>query len=508
MNAQEMIQQSLDLIKSAQSKPDLALAKSFTQSASATSGLTYYDLEVGAKMLYPVLTPLRNMIPRVSGRGGIQANWRAVTAINVGSLSAGVSQGNRGGVVAHTTKDYIAAYRGLGLEDYVTFEADYTAENFDDVKAIATRTLLESLMIQEELIMLGGNSTQIALGAPVAATLTAQSSPVGTFTATTQSVLYFWLTFEGYNNAMANLNGSGLPQVQGLVTRTNADGTTDTYGGGSSQVSAGATVAVTANQSIHAVFPAVPQGAMALAVFVGLAGSEALYGIYPNPAQTSPSGPAIDILGPAPAGAQLATAVATSSQDNSKNALIFDGLLSIALGSGSGSYYKYLGTALTSDGAGGIKEIDVMLKDRWDNYRLSFDMLLVNSQEQTNISVKVLTGTTSAAQRFVFTVDQSKIAGGTMVTSYRNKYSMNGAVDIPINLHPNMMPGVILGLTTRLPYPLSNVINVMQVRTRREYYQIEWPLRSRKYEYGVYADEVLQHYFPPSMGVLAGIQNG
>ena len=39
----------------------------------------------------------------------------------------------------------------------------------------------------------------------------------------------------------------------------------------------------------------------------------------------------------------------------------------------------------------------------------------------------------------------------------------------------------------------------MQIRTRQDYYQIEWPLRTRKYEYGVYADEVLQHYFPPSM---------
>ena len=39
----------------------------FSQSASATSGLTYYDLEAGAKLLFPVLTPLRNSIPRVSG---------------------------------------------------------------------------------------------------------------------------------------------------------------------------------------------------------------------------------------------------------------------------------------------------------------------------------------------------------------------------------------------------------------------------------------------------------
>jgi hypothetical protein len=66
----------------------------------------------------------------------------------------------------------------------------------------------------------------------------------------------------------------------------------------------------------------------------------------------------------------------------------------------------------------------------------------------------------------------------------------------------------VLFFTNKLPYPLSNVSNVVQVRTRREYYQIEWPIQSRKYEYGVYCDEVLQHYFPPSMAVITNIANG
>jgi hypothetical protein len=124
------------------------------------------------------------------------------------------------------------------------------------------------------------------------------------------------------------------------------------------------------------------------------------------------------------------------------------------------------------------------------------------------VSKKILAGGSTAAQRFVFTVDQGKIGGGVMVTSYRNKFSMNGAVEIPIVLHPNMPAGTVLFFTNKLPYPLSNVGNVVQVRTRREYYQIEWPLRSRKYEYGVYADEVLQNYFPPSMAVITNIANG
>jgi hypothetical protein len=59
-----------------------------------------------------------------------------------------------------------------------------------------------------------------------------------------------------------------------------------------------------------------------------------------------------------------------------------------------------------------------------------------------------------------------------------------------------------------LPSLMSNVGSVVQVRTRQDYYQIEWPPRARRYETGVYADEVLQHYFPPSMAVIANIAAG
>jgi hypothetical protein len=53
---------------------------------------------------------------------------------------------------------------------------------------------------------------------------------------------------------------------------------------------------------------------------------------------------------------------------------------------------------------------------------------------------------------------------------------------------------------------LSGVGNILQIKSRREYYQIEWPLRTRRYEYGVYADELLQNYFPPAFGVLKNIK--
>jgi len=52
------------------------------------------------------------------------------------------------------------------------------------------------------------------------------------------------------------------------------------------------------------------------------------------------------------------------------------------------------------------------------------------------------------------------------------------------------------------------VANVLQMRTRRDYYQIAWPIKARRYEYGVYFDGVLQNYFPPAFGMITNIGNG
>lgn len=495
MNA-KVTEDTLELVKKAQQTPDGALAKAWTQSGSATSGLTAYDLEAPAKKLYPVLTPLRNSIPRVSGKGGIQANWRAITGINVNKVSAGLGQGNRGGVIATSTADYSASYKGIGLDDYATFEADMAAEGFDDVRARAVEGLLRSLMIQEEMLILGGNSA-LALGTTPTPSLSASASG-GSLATSTQSVICVALTLEGY--MAASVAGGCLAQV----TRTNADGSTDTYGGGSARKSSNATVSVTGPNGLVNASVAVVRGAVAYAWYWGTAGSEVLGAITTLNSV---------VITAAATGSQ--TAASMPAADYSQNALVFDGLLTQVYQVSGNSYYRSLatgtpgvGTKLTADGSGGVVEIDTALKWFWDNYRLSPDEIWVSAQQAQDISVKVLQGSANAAQRFTFMVQQDKLQGGVMVQSYLNRFSMAGAKDIPIKIHPNMPDGTILFRTTQLPYPLSNVSNVTQIRTRRDYYQIEWPLRSRKYEYGIYADEVLQNYFPPAFGVITNIAAG
>lgn len=499
MNAETLQQMQEALNKSftapiADPRMPEALQKStFSQSGSATSGLTFYDLELGAKFLYPVLTPLRNEIPRVSGKGGIQANWRAITAINSSGIRIGVSGGNRGAVMAVTTADYNAAYKGIGIESNVDFEAQYAGQGFDDVRAIAARTGLEALMLGEEILLLGGNGT-VALGTTPTPTLGALTTG-GACTDGTIRVICVALTLEGFINSSVT---AGIPLS---ITRTNADGSSDTFGGGSAQKSTTATITLAGGTSVQAVSCAVDAvaGAVGYAWFWsdGAAGTELLGAITTTNRYTITTD---DGLG-TQAGSTLPSA------DNSVNNLVFDGLITQAYKSGSNAYIESLdGEALTADNAGGIVEIDAALKHFWDAYRLSPDAIWVNSQEALAIS-KLIAAGSGAATNFRYTADikNGMVAGGIMVKEYLNRFSMAGGQVIPIRIHPNMPAGTILFTTSKLPYPLSNVTNVMQVRTRQDYYQIEWPLRSRKYEYGVYADEVLQHYFPPSLGVIANI---
>lgn len=498
-------QDVLDRLKTAQSKPLgdprfkslIGLEKStFSQSSSATSGLTFYDLELGAKFLYPVLTPLRNMIPRVSGKGGIQAAWRAITKINTTGLRFGVSSANRGGVLAVATEDYTATYKGIGVETSVDFEAQFAGQEFDDVRAIGAKTGLEALMLGEEAMILGGCASS-ALGVTPTPSLAASTSG-GSLGAQTWSVICAVLTLDGM------MNGSVQGGVQGQITRTNADGSSDTFGGGVAAKSASATAPTTgAASSISASVTPVP-GALGYAWFWGAAGAEVLGAITTINSV---------VISAAATGTQ--TAASLGSNDNSANVLAFDGLIYQAIkpGSGASIYTMSPGTAgtgspLTADGSGGIIEIDTVLKSMWDNYRLSPDTMWVSSQEALNISKKILAASQSSAQRFVFETAQDLVGGGIMVRTYLNRFSMQGGSVVDIKVHPNMPAGTILFTTRGLPYPLAGVGNVMQIRTRQDYYQIEWPLRTRKYEYGVYADEVLQHYFPPALALITNVGNG
>jgi hypothetical protein len=502
--------EDLTLIKDAFNAPSEDIAKQILQAAGAnpdvlaktlstSSGIVAYDLQAPAKNLYPVFTPLRNRIPRVGGGTGTATNWKVITGIT-GSGNDGmgwVPEGQRSGRMSYSATDKAASYVTIGEEDAVTFEAIGAGRTFEDVKARATMRTLQKMMLKEEVGIFGGNRS-IALGTPTTPTLSAAGS-TATLPTLTYSVFVVALTLEGYKNA--SLSG-GVVQATSV---TGADGQTYTMNGGSSQKSAEATQAVTLGQALSCTVPAIT-GAVAYAWYVGGSGAAKLEKI-------TTINSAI-FTAPLTGTGQAATAV---TADCSKNAaMAFDGLLTTALKTGSGAYIKSLamgtagtGTALTASGAGSVTEIDDMMQSLYDQYQLSVSVMFVSSQEQRNITRKVLSSGQGSLLNYFQDpkAGEYKLAAGGAVEYYYNPYTNK---KIPIIVHPFAAPGTICGWAEDLPiqYQNSETPNIAEMKIRSEYYQIDWPLQTRRREFGVYAEEVLAVYAPFGMGVITNVANG
>lgn len=487
-------------------KETLGLMKaSLSKAVTMSSGLVAYDLQAPAKNLYPVVTPLRNTIPRVGRLNpGDAARWKQVTSpVGSGFDSMGwVPEGQRSGTMSYSTATKSAAYVTLGEEDYLTFEAEAAAQGFEDENSMVTLRLLQKTMRKEEIGLLAGNAGGVQLGTPVVPTVSA-SGTGATLPSLTYSVIVVALTLEGWKNA--SLSGG----VSTTKTITGAEGKTFTLNGGSSNKSSNATQAVTIGQTLFASTSAI-QGAVAYAWFIGAVASETLQAI------TTINSVAFSV--PLAGGRQAATVVNADSSANI--GLAFDGLLTQSLNSANQAYVNILatgtagtGTTLTASGRGSVVEIDNMLQSMWDNYRISPTVIYVSSQELKNITSKVLGTGTSSLLRYSTSNDSAlpytMVAGGT-IEFYFNPYSADGGVKMPIKIHPDLPPGTIIAYAEQLPtwYQNNEVPSVAEVLTRRDYYRMDWPPRTRQREYGVYAEEVLAVYATFGLGVITNIANG
>lgn len=481
---------TLSLLKKAY---DGGLSKAAT--VTTADGLVAYDLQAPAKNLYPVIVTFTKRIPRVDGKGGTATNWKQVTSITGSGFNAmgWVPEGQRSGVMSLSTADKSAPYRTIGEEGSLSFEAASAAEGFEDERSRTSIRLLQKAMLKEDAAVFGGNMS-VALGVPSTPTLSASGSG-NTLGAATYSVMVVALTFEGYqNSSLAN----GVATSQAI---TGADSKTYTLNGGSSNKSAAATQAVTSGQKLSCSVTPV-DGAVAYAWYVGTAGNEKLEAI------TTIS--SVDFTAPLAGTGQAATAI---TADNSKNAnLAFDGLLTTALDPNTDCYVKDLGGAvLTSSGRGSIVEIDVALKAMWDQYRLSPTVIYVSSQEMKNITDKVLTATSSSLLRQNATVNEpGAIVAGNRVRYYYNPFTNGTGQMIDVELAPNVPPGTIIGWADNLPaqYQSSEVPNVAEMKLRRDWYDIEWPLRTREHEHGIYCEEALAVYAPFALFVLKNVKDG
>jgi hypothetical protein len=490
------------------------------------TNLLWYDLTPVVQMLYPYreLIPRISRLPRVPANGGNAFHWKRIVGINVNGASSGVSEGNRGARIAIAEQDLTAAFKTLGFESSVTFEARLGARNMSpEALGISVQSSLRSLMIDEEKILINGDAS-LPLGVTPTPTLTAGTVTglTGTFASGTVYVICVALTGMGYlaytpYNSVTNLGG-----IVGQVTKINADGTSDTYGGGSAQPSAEASVTTTGTQCVTATCTVVP-GAFAYAWFVGSAsGAEYLAGV-------TPSNQAIFTKYPANTNQPIANLkVGATYADNSVDQLVPDGVLAQVFGQvtgptpgqlmstnpvlPSGISFSQGGSIIYTMAAGNtgltiagtnFAEIDAVLRAAYDQYKIGFDRILISATDVLDTFGAMLaqSGSTGNGFRMLFDADQEtgRIVAGRRVTSYLNKF-FNNTLDVEV--HPYVPPGCLLFWSDRIPYELSGVANLLEAKVRQDYYQIQWPWKSRRYEYGVYVDETFPIYFTPAFAAI------
>ena len=489
------------------------------------TNLTWYDLSRTIQNLYPYreLIPCISKLPRVPADGGNAHHWKRITAINTGNVSSGVSVGNRGARIQITEQDMVAVYRTMGLESSVPFEARLAAKNLNpEILGTAVNATLRSVMIQEEQILINSNAS-LPLGTATISSLTAGGSG-GSFASATVYVSVVALT--GMGLLAYTPYASGVGGVLGQVTKVNADGSSDTYGGGSSQPSAVSNTSTTSGQIVTGTATIIP-GAAAYAWFVGTSATTS--NLYL--AGVTQSNQAIFTAFPANTNQPLSSLLVGSSfQDNSTNLLLPDGILTqifgaingpdpgramatnrllptgVSLSAGGSLIYDMAAgnTGLTVSGSD-IYEIDQLLQGAYEQYKLGFSRILMSAADMRGSFGKML-GQVGSNQnyRLLFDADEEtgRIIAGRRVTSYFNKW-MNNSLDAEV--HPWVPAGTMILWSDRIPYELAGVPNILEAKVRQDYYQIQWPWKSRRYEYGVYVDEVFPCYYTPAFAVITNI---
>jgi hypothetical protein len=460
----------------------LASVKDETQLSKAIdtgTGLVGYNLEAPAKQLVPFLSPLRNIIPRKVSPTGTSTHWKAITSI-VPQGKATALEGTRGTAMSYTVEDKMAAFKVLGLQDAVTFEAEAAGRNFQDVKATASTNLLLSLMQEEERYILGGNHT--SLGTVSAPTATADTTG-GSIAAGTYAVKVAAMTLVAANRVVAN------QQIAGLVLGVPA---TDSMG----QAISGATDGVTAASTATSVTTTGTTSMLKLSV-APVTGALAYAWFVDDVLQIVSTNSYVELTKLVTGGSAAPTA------DGSGDANAFDGIIPQII-AGGGIYMDMANSQLTAS-QGGIEELDEINSRLFNQFKNGATRYLVSEQLAKDITSAIVKNN-GAPTLFVNNGEKNDITGNYMVKRYVNK--SYGGQNISIEVHPWLPNGTMVVMCDKVPYPNANIGSVLEIECGYDYRQLEYARTSPKYEFEIRTYEALKHYFPACQAILTNVKAG
>jgi hypothetical protein len=438
--------------------------------SSTIYGLSVYDLQVPAKKIFPVYSPIRNRFPRVPGRGGA-TNWKQITAItgsggaqpNLNHFLAELPSNTVSGLtlnlppeISFTATDQQVKFAPIGLSGSNTMISQFAGRGYEDIRQLVSLSTLQALMLMEERGLGSGRTTAVA--APAIASTSSQAATAG-------------------QTGLSGVTTAIWVQVSAVTMM------------GESVASSTSTQA-TSNGNVVTVNVTPLLGAEAYNAYVGTGVSDP--GVASHFFMTSSGAPTFFLMGAIPTSGAIAPVADTTASSNA----YLGYFRQMETG---GGYISALNRAIA------LNDVDTLFFQIYNSVKGDPEELWAAPGLRQDYSQLVLAQPSASANgyRVAWTADQqSGITAGVVVTAILNKVTGR---EVPLRVHPWFKQGNLAAFSYTLPFPNTEVPNVWEVMLPQDYLAIDWPVTDMSYRTSVLAFGALIGYAPAFNGWLKGI---
>jgi len=470
------------------------IQKEISLTSPLSTSFAAFDLEAPAKMLTPRPTPLRNKIARKkgvgtshrqkqilgytgTGTGGVGNTWPGITQNSTATF--GSINYERGPIISYAAQDLILPYNSYSLSDSVTFDANFSAMGYQDLRQLSSTSTLYATMLMEERMMLMARGTASGYsGALAAPASVASTSPVA---ATGQTALAAG-TYYIYVTANAGISSSGFGES--IVSTVDNE--------------------VVASGDVLSLTWAPVTGAIGYNIYVGTTTGTAnctFQGTAQGTSAVIQGAGTIGLLGNNFAYTTTGAAASRANADTSAYATGYDGILPTVLGSSSG-YNNTINTTFSTSNPG--VEYQTVFYNLYNNVKADPDEILINGADRKQLSDSIKNGSTANYRLQLTQTERGDYVGGATIGGLYNE--ITGKM-VPLTVHPWLPQGVSPVLSYTLPIPDTEVSDVWANYMVQDYMGIQWPVTQFSYDFSTYFRGTFFCSAPAWNGAVSGIVN-
>jgi hypothetical protein len=462
------------------------VVKDISLTSPLSTSFAAFDLEAPAKLLTPRPTPLRNMIARKkgvgtahrikkitgytgTGTGGQGQIWPGITESTTNTFGSIAYE--RGPKISYTAEDAIFPYFSFSLSDSVSFDANYSALGYQDLRQLSSTSTLYASMLMEERMLLMSRGTASGLSGALAAPSTVT---LGQRAAANGEVALSATTYYVYTTSDAGAFGESVSStVQSLA------------------VTSGNVLTVTVNN------------------VAGSLGTKVYIGTTTGNANAKYQGRFTSLTGVVNGAGGLSTndniiysttsTTTAPTADSSAYATGYDGIIPQILAGGS---VNEVNAQFSTSNPGA--EFQTIFGSLYDSVKADPDLILLNGSDRKQLSDAIKNGSTANYRLNLEADERGGYVGGAVISGLHNEVT-GKLVDLLV--HPWLPQGVAPVISKTLPIPDTEVSDVWAVVNVQDYQGIQWPVTQFSYDFSTYWRGTLVGYAPAWNGIVTGIKS-